>query len=145
MILALLLGCLLVALTFGIHYEVLQSLWAVLPRMTIPPRLRLLAVVLFAFLAHAAEITLYAAAFYFLKDKFQLGSFSGAFTDSFPSFVYFSAESFTSLGMGDIFPAGPLRLITGIESLNGLILVAWTASFTYMAMEKYWRPDGPSC
>jgi hypothetical protein len=139
MIFAFVVSCVLVALTIGIHYEVLQALWFSLPRITIPSRLRMLVVIIVAFLAHAAEITLYAGAFYFLRDKFQIGSFSGAFTDRFSSFLYFSAESYSSLGMGDIFPIGPLRMVTGIESLNGLILIAWTASFTYMAMEKYWR------
>lgn len=50
----------------------------------------------------------------------------------------FSAETYTTIGLGDIYPLGPLRLITGIEALNGLLLIGWSASFTYLAMQKFW-------
>jgi diguanylate cyclase (GGDEF)-like protein len=29
--------------------------------------------------------------------------------------------------------------ITGVEALNGLLLVGWSASFTYLAMQRYWN------
>ena len=41
-----------------------------------------------------------------------------------------------SLGLGDVWPHGPIRLLTGIEALNGLILIAWSASYTYSFHEK---------
>jgi hypothetical protein len=31
-----------------------------------------------------------------------------------------------------------MRLIAGVESLDGLVLIGWSASFTYLAMEEYW-------
>ena len=31
-----------------------------------------------------------------------------------------------------------MRLLTGIEALNGLVLIGWSASFTYLAMEEFW-------
>ncbi|MHB2205292.1 hypothetical protein [Methylobacterium sp. CM6257] len=33
----------------------------------------------------------------------------------------------------------PPRLLAGVEALNGLLLIGWSASFTYLAMERY-RP-----
>lgn len=36
---------------------------------------------------------------------------------------------------------GPLRLIVGIEALNGLLLITWSASFCYLNMQKDWHPD----
>ena len=33
----------------------------------------------------------------------------------------------------------PLRILVGTESLNGLILITWSASFTYLSMEKFWQ------
>ena len=33
---------------------------------------------------------------------------------------------------------GALRMICGIESLIGLLMVSWTASFTYLVMRRYW-------
>jgi len=58
---------------------------------------------------------------------------------SFENCLYFSAETYTSLGFGDLTPAGPLRLLSGVEALNGLVLIGWSASFTYIAMERFWN------
>jgi len=54
-------------------------------------------------------------------------------------YIAFSAETYTSLGLGDIRPVGVLRLLAGTETLTGLILIAWSASFTYLAMSRFWR------
>jgi hypothetical protein len=35
-----------------------------------------------------------------------------------------------------------MRLIAGIESLNGLVLIGWSASFTYLTMEEFWGRGG---
>ena len=85
---------------------------------------------------------LYALAYYLLDfmtpmaDIVDVGdNLSGGFLD----YLYFSTVSYTSLGLGDLYPVGPVRLLTGIESLNGLLLIAWSASFTYLVMEKRWR------
>jgi hypothetical protein len=32
-----------------------------------------------------------------------------------------------------------LRIIAGVESLNGLVLIGWSASFTYLSMEQFWE------
>ena len=52
--------------------------------------------------------------------------------------LYFSLVTYTSLGYGDIAPLGPARLLAGIESLIGLGLIAWSASFTYLEMQRHW-------
>lgn len=57
--------------------------------------------------------------------------------------VYFSFTTYTSLGYGDIVPVGPARFIAGLESLMGLVLIAWTASFTYFEMTLYWEDTHP--
>jgi hypothetical protein len=35
-----------------------------------------------------------------------------------------------------------MRLIAGVESLNGLVLIGWSASFTYLEMARFWE-NGP--
>ncbi len=129
----------LVFSTTLLHYEYLRALSAILPRWRTSGRLRVLVSLLAIFVAHTTEIILYGAAYYFLRDKFDLGTFSGHFTDTLSTFLYFSAETYTSLGFGDIFPVGPLRLVCGIETLNGLLLIGWSASFTYVFMEHFWQ------
>jgi hypothetical protein len=37
-----------------------------------------------------------------------------------------------------------VRLIAGVEALTGLLMIAWSASFTYVAMEKFWPLHGPT-
>ncbi|MBI2752439.1 MAG: two pore domain potassium channel family protein [Betaproteobacteria bacterium] len=128
---------LLLILTTVVHYEVLRLVSFSLPLVRIPPRAKPLVVVFSAFAAHAVEILLYGAAFYGLARLLDLGTLAGA-TLSFESCLYFSAETFTSLGFGDLVPRGSLRLLAGVETLNGLLLIGWSASFLYIAMERFW-------
>ncbi len=138
MLIAFLITALLVVLSTFTHYEVLRLLSVYVPRITIRPRARLLAVIIGTFFGHMLEITFYALAYYFLKDHFDVGYFGGHFADTFSSYLYFSAETYTTIGLGDIYPLGSLRMITGIEALSGLLLIGWSASFTYLAMQKFW-------
>ena len=141
MFIGIVIGIPLVILTILVHYEILRITYNALSRLTIRPRQRIIVVILVAFVAHIIEIWLYAGA-YFVLHRAELGSFGslgGAFSGRVVEYVYFSAVSYTSLGLGDVWPTGVLRLITGLEALNGLILIAWSASFTYLSMEKFWE------
>ncbi|MFT3931624.1 MAG: ion channel [Spongiibacteraceae bacterium] len=134
--------CLL--LVFGttvIHYEALRLLNTFLPQLRIHNRLKLLVVMFSAFVAHAVEIAAYGSAFFFLVDVMAVGHVTGGAVFSPMTCMYFSAENFTSLGFGDLTPIGPVRLLAGVEALNGLLLIAWTASFTYLSMQKFWSPE----
>jgi hypothetical protein len=136
---AFILCALLVVTSTLLHYEVLRLLSVYVPLLRIRPRARLIAVIFGTFLGHLVGIAVYALAYFYLRDKFGLGGFGGKSLDNFATYFYFSAESYTSIGLGDIYPLGALRLITGIEALNGLLLIGWSASFTYLAMRRYWR------
>jgi len=138
-LLAALASIVLVGLSILIHYEFLGGLWRRLPTMTVRPRARLIVVVFVCFIAHTIEIWLYAVGYYLFAEVFNLGSFGGESPlHDFIGYVYYSAVTYTSLGLGDIFPLRGLRLISGVEALNGLLLIGWSASFTYLAMEKFW-------
>jgi Ion channel len=129
---------LLVVLTTAIHYEVLRLLSLSLPLLRIPSRAKLMFVIFAAFLAHGVQILLYGYAYYFLAHNLDLGTLGGTAQPSFTLCLYFSAETYTSLGFGDIVPVGPLRFLAGVETLNGLLLIGWSASYTYIAMERFW-------
>lgn len=133
---------LLIALTSGIHYEVLRFMNAVLPSLRMPSRPKVLLVIGAAFLAHALEIAVYGAAVFVLVRDLGLGSLSGTAGLSLLNCMYFSAETYTSLGFGDLTPTGSVRLLAGVEALNGLVLIGWSASFTYIAMERFWNARG---
>lgn len=130
---------LMVTSTF-IHYEILIHLNERLPNITwVSSRAKVLVGVLVAIISHSLHILLYAIAYYLLRDGFRAGTLGGQFQDIFATFFYFSAETYTSLGLGDIFPLGPLRVLVGFETLTGLLMVSWTASFTYFEMSRYWK------
>ena len=131
-------AALLVVSTTVIHYELLRVLSTALARLQIPPRGKLLLVIFATFFAHALEILLYALAVYLLVHAVRLGTL-GAHHGSLAQCLYFSAETYTSLGYGDIVPTGDLRLVAGVEALNGLLLIGWSASYMYIAMERFWK------
>lgn len=136
--------CALIALTTLIHYEVFRWVNALLPVLAIPNRSKLLAVMFAAFVAHAVEMAVYGVALYFLASHMDVGTLSGSTPFSLDSCLYFSAETYTSLGFGDLTPVGPIRLLAGAEALNGLLLIGWSASFAYIAMERFWNAsDAP--
>lgn len=131
--------CLLaMAVNTVIHYEVLRTLNDVLPRVEIPNRMKLLVVIFATFFAHLLEMVVWGAFLYALVLHGGVGTLMGDHKITLLDCIYFSAETYTSLGFGDIRPHGDLRLLVGVEALNGLLLIAWSASYTYLSMERFW-------
>lgn len=130
---------LLIALTTVIHYEVLGTLSARLPGLRMAPQAKLLVVMFGAFVAHAVEMAVYGLALYGLISLLDVGTLRGAAGFSLINCLYFSAETYTSLGFGDLTPTGPVRLLAGAEALNGLLLIGWSASYAHIAMERFWN------
>lgn len=139
MLIVMIAATLLVVATGFLHYEVLRGLNTRLPLLRMPDRFKLLVVIAVAFVAHALEIVLYGVAVYLLVGHLGAGHLAGTSDALFSASLYFSAETYTSLGFGDVTPTGPVRLLAGVEALNGLLLIGWTASFTYISMERFWN------
>jgi hypothetical protein len=128
----------LTALCCYVHLLVLRALKKILEkrRMGHP----LLFIILVLFCAHLVEVAIFALALSGL-DWAGYGRLLGAVRGGpgwFEDHFYFSIASFTTLGIGDIVPHGPIRIVAGVEALTGLILVTWSASFTYLVMERLW-------
>ena len=139
MLAAFILSATLASLCVACHYEMLRALNDRLPEVRfIPARSKVLAALGAALGSHLAQVLLFAAAYFLMRDHFGLGGFGGHFRDRFSSFLYFSTETYTTLGFGDIYPVGDLRMVAGVEALIGLLMVSWTASFTYLEMRRYW-------
>ena len=135
----LLINSLVVALVVTIHYEFLFRLTAALPAMRIRHRYRIVVGVLGALFAHSVEIWIFALAYFFMHRSGTWGELRGNFDGSLLDCAYFSFTPYSTLGFGDIEPIGAIRYLTGIESLTGLLLITWTASFLYLEMQKYWN------
>lgn len=86
---------------------------------------------------------LHAIVFFLVTDDLGIGIFGGTLEYRFADYLYFSTATYTSLGYGDIYPLGGLRLMARIETIVGLMMIAWSASFTYLTMEKFWGLHGP--
>ncbi|SEW15591.1 Ion channel [Aliiroseovarius sediminilitoris] len=110
---------------------------------------RVLAVLILLFSIHMLEIGIFAVAYALAERWLNLGAFAGEPIVTLLDYYYFSAITYTSLGIGDIFPTEHLRFLTGVEALIGLLLIAWSATFLYAMMNRLWvwqpcaRPDGP--
>ena len=132
------LSLLLVAASVLIHYECLRGTSEISRRLAIPRRTHILVVIAGVVIAHLVEATLYATAYYLCEHWGGLGHMDGLMEGGALDYFYFSITTFTTLGIGDVHPRGALRLIAGVESLNGLVLIGWSASFTYLSMEQLW-------
>jgi hypothetical protein len=145
MILAMVVSVVLVSITILMHYEALRLTSQIMPRLTmVRPHGRIIFVIFAVFAAHTAEVYLYAIGYWILVvyDPASTGAalthVEGGVMTALPDFVYFSIVTFTTTGFGDVIPHGALRLIAGVESLNGLVMIGWSASFTYLWMERLW-------
>ena len=128
----------IIALAVLIHYEFLYRISTAIPKMKIKHRFRIVFGVFGALVAHSIEIWLFSIAYYLLPQVQEWGYLTGNFDGSLMDCVYFSYTTFTTLGFGDIEPHGHIRHLVGLESLTGLLLITWTASFLYYEMQRYW-------
>lgn len=129
---------LVVAAVVMLHYEMLFRVSRLIPRMGwLPHRFRIVAGVFAALVAHTLEIWLFAVAYWFMELE-GWGGFEGNYAGTLMDCVYFSFTTFTTLGFGDVSPLGNIRYLAGIESLTGLVLITWSASFLYYEMQRHW-------
>ena len=134
----------LIALCTFVHFYTFVTLNKVLKKIKKKHHLKQTIVLLFAlFFAHSIHVWFFACGYMLLVNTFEIGHFvteSGdMYHTGFVDALYYSIVTYTSLGFGDIIPTQATRLLTGIEALLGLLMIAWSASFTYITMEKRWR------
>lgn len=129
-----------VVLAIAIHYEGLVALSRRLARAAERPlRRKVVYVIGGAVLLHVAEIWVFGLVLWGLVQWPAAGAVSGHAPLNLFDAVYLSAMCYTTVGFGDLVPVGPIRLLAGTEALLGLVLIGWSASFTYLEMERYWR------
>lgn len=129
---------LIIGLAVMVHYEALLRLSIVLPKLRIRYRFRIAFGLIGAFMAHVAEVWIFAVAYYLLIGTGRFGTIVGDLEFSLMNCAYFSFTTYTSLGYGDVVPFGDIRFLAGLEALTGLVLITWTASFMYLEMQRYW-------
>ena len=127
--------------TIWIHYAFLDQLNRQMLSLRAGPRVRIMGGVAVAIIAHVIEVGVFAFGYYLFAEIIQKGSPHGEMVGNFSDYLFFSFVTFTTVGYGDITPAGGLRWLAGIESLTGFVLITWTASFLYLEMTRFWPHD----
>lgn len=80
---------------------------------------------------HTIEIVLWALTYLVITPASEMAGFEEA--------VYFSFVTFTTLGYGDITLSEGWRLLSGIEALNGILLVGWSTATLFVVLQRIWE------
>ena len=134
------------ALVVVIHYEGVHALAMRYARKPGRRDRRAMLRIIFALLGlHIAEIWCFGLAYWGLVLVPGTGFVHGTHgMETLFDAMYLSASIYSTVGFGDLAPVGAIRLLAGLESLTGLLLITWSASFTYLEMSKLWnRPARP--
>lgn len=129
-----------VGLVVLVHYEGLTmvSSWLAKSQEQISRRKVLYGI--YAVLAlHIIEIWIFGITIWLLLLYPETGSVAGAHPLRLFDAVYLAAMTYTTVGFGDVAPVGPVRFLAGTMSLTGFVMITWSASFTYLEMERFWR------
>ena len=128
-----------IALVIGLHYEVLRACIQYLPSVSHRRRRRVVILIFVILLTHAIEIWLFAFAYYFLLQFELFGSIAGSVEiATLIDHAYFSGMVYTTVDFGDLVPHGAIRFMAGMEALTGLVMITWSASFTFLEMQRDW-------
>ena len=87
--------------------------------------------VLVLLVLHVIQIEVWAMAYLYLLPDQYLGTAEEA--------AYFSFVTFTTLGYGDITLPYPIRIMSGIEAINGILLVGWSTALLFAVVQRTWQ------
>lgn len=63
----------------------------------------------------------------------------GELNEGFMDYVYYSAMVYTTVGFDDLIPSGTIRFLTSMEALSGFMFITWSASFTFLEIQRFWK------
>ena len=125
-----------------LQYECLVLVWRRLSLHGGRRRIKVFYGVVSVTALHILQIWIFGVMIFALLLWPACGSIAGPPSAGFFDCLYLSAVSFSTVGFGDVAPVGALRFLVATEALSGLMFIAWSASFTYIEMEKFWRNEG---
>lgn len=99
-------------------------------------RIRILKLLIFSFLLltllHIVHSLVWASAIYLIP------SIEADF-QSFNQIVYYSLVTFTTLGYGDMTISSEWKILSGIEAINGIMLIGWSTALMYSLIQNIYR------
>jgi Ion channel len=118
----------LLAATTSFHYEALRMLLHRLygRHLSRPWVVRLVVTLV---VIHGAEIALYAGVYALGTEVLGIGRLAGGGLHGFMDLCYFAAETYSTLGYGDLVPTGALRVLASLEAVNGVLLLTLSGAF----------------
>jgi hypothetical protein len=81
---------------------------------------------------HFFQTLLWASVFVIIPETSLLFS-------SFSEAWYFSMVTFTSLGYGELTLSGEWRLLSGIEAINGIMLIGWSTAMMFSLIQQIFK------
>ena len=133
----LVLSGIIVASCVILHYEALRFLGRTLGAH-VHKRTGVLLVMFGLLIAHIMEIWIFAFGYMVIQHRTGFGHITGIENSNIIDYVYYSSVVYTTVGFGELVPVGAIRMLTAAEGLAGLALITWSASFTFMAMQRFW-------
>jgi len=122
-----------------LHYEALWLISRQIETSRRPHRQRILGMAFGVLMTHIVEIWLFGITGWWLTDQLNIGALKGYDSFNVLDYIFFSAVTYTTVGYGDIYAIGPVRFLYGTLALTGFVLITWSASFTFIEMQKHWR------
>ena len=83
-------------------------------------------------LIHAIHSLVWAFSYYLIPET--ASQFS-----SFSESAYFSLVTFTTLGYGDISLSSNWRLLSGLEAINGIMLIGWSTAMMFALIQNIYK------
>jgi hypothetical protein len=124
-----------------LQYEYLIFLWRRLSVHAGHRRVKVLYAIFAVLVLHLFEVCIFGVTLWLLTRWPEVGALAGEAGGGFFDYLYFSAVTFSTVGFGEIWPVGAIRILCAVEALAGFVLITWSAAFTYLEMEKFWRAE----
>ena len=90
----------------------------------------LMATVVILTVLHIVQIIVWALAYMLLLPADVFGTFEEA--------TYFSFVTYTTLGYGDVTLTNVWRILSGIQALNGILLIGWSTALLFAIVSRVW-------
>ncbi len=99
-------------------------------------RIRILKLLIFSFLVltvlHIIHCLVWAIAIYFIPSI-------GLDFQNLHEIFYYSLVTFTTLGYGDMTISTDWRILSGIEAINGIMLIGWSTALMYSLIQNIYK------
>ena len=141
MIEATLLSFFLILFTIIWHFWWLSKLITLMPPADVKHShfFRSVLILILLFLIHITEILWFSLGLYIANEVLNIGYFTEPFQPIFRDYFYYSLVTYSTLGLSEFAPVGHIKVITGLESLTGFIMLTWSATFFYTLINR--RPQ----